>query len=205
MPATPNVTVGLKRLRSYLISRAGAEADAQEIIKILQPVWSELPGSSAGKMEAFKLARLGRPTWAPPNLEFEIERHGGMEFGSKRARRQGWTLNLETGELASFDKGFNQIIPNNRPLKVTPLVARVIEAIRSKSTSDPAVKWRSVDRVELDVEQLVPSGEVPKQTLQGRRKRFRTELSAAMNAVGWSATGRPYVFTSTRPQDGPEA
>jgi hypothetical protein len=110
----------LKRLRSYLDEHADA-LDANRVGILLSDCWDVLDGGTETKMRADKLWRLEEPSWAPPILEFSIERHAPTVQGSTRANVFRWRVDLETGEAEIIDKKRRQLYAMAKRLDVKPM------------------------------------------------------------------------------------
>jgi hypothetical protein len=163
------------------------------ILELVEGCWDELVGSRDTKMAVRKICRENGAenlTWAPPNLSFSIDRHGGVVLGSKRAERQTWTLNLEIATASPHVSGYRQLQPNSRKLDVTPFVTAICDAAQRgpASASDlidrGVVEWRGDDEIRVKHSILIPNNG-PNQTISGRRKRFRNKLKIGMEANGW--------------------
>jgi hypothetical protein len=155
------------------------------VVGLLQSCWDELSGSNYTKMEARKLDRAKTLKWNPPRLQFTIERHGGYLVGGSRAELQHWDVNLETG-IASFEeRGYRQLNALSPRLKVEPIVDSVIEAVQARKTlPGDALVWVTDDQVRIKQAVLIPD-DASKQTMSGRRKRFRSAMQSAMATIGW--------------------
>ena len=64
------------------------------VVSQLAECWDHLTGSAEGGMTAAKVWRCEDLSWTPPILSFQIERHGGVVLGSKRAEMQTWTIDV---------------------------------------------------------------------------------------------------------------
>ena len=187
----------MKVLRTFLDAHgAGPLADTKGLIACLMPVWAGLEGASDEAMEPRKLHRMENPEWRPPLLTFVVERHGGTVLGSTRADRQTWTVNLDLETAIPATSGYRQIRPRAARLDVEPLVAEVMRLVVD-GTDDKRLKW-SADHgsVRIAVGQFIPAGG-PKQTVEGRQKRFRVKLESAMAEAGW-AKAAPATFVHSQ-------
>lgn len=191
----------MRVLRSFLDAQgAGPLVDTEGLITCLMPVWADLDGARDDAMEPRKLGRLENPEWLPPVLTFVVERHGGTVLGSTRADLQTWTVNLDLETATPTTSGYRQIRPRATRLDVEPLVSEVIGLVVD-GADDKRLKW-SADHgtVRIAVGQFIPAGG-PKQTVGGRRKRFREKLERAMAEAGWAKTG-PGTYMRSQPQGG---
>ena len=94
-------------------------------------------------------------------------------------------MNLETG-IASFEeRGYRQFNALSPRLKVEPIVDSVIEAVQARKTlPGDALVWVADDQVRIKQAVLIPD-DASKQTMSGRRKRFRSAMQSAMATIGW--------------------
>ena len=150
--------------------------------------WDEFSGSSNGGMTVYKLTgRIENLYWEPPILSFIIERHGGLVLGSTRAEKQKWELNLDT-RTADFSRDKSRTIkPRQKPLDVKPKAKEIFELIINKK-DDECLKWKKDGSVRILINRIYPERSAPKQTVEGRRKRFRVELERLLTAQGWEKT-----------------
>ena len=113
----------LKGILNKLPAGAIAIGMRRTILELVEECWDDLMGSRDTKMGVWKICRdngAENLTWAPPNLSFSIDRHGGTVLGSKRAERQTWTLNLETATARPHVSGYRGMeIGNVAPNKGT--------------------------------------------------------------------------------------
>jgi hypothetical protein len=122
----------------------------------------------------------------PPELSFNIERHGGIGKGSTRAEVQTWQVNLDRKVANLLDTQKRQKFPMAKPLKVEP-IADEIAALIVKGQEDKRIKWDGASRVRVIVGNIIPS--TNKQTTHGRRKRFSKELERCLAPCGWHRKG----------------
>ncbi len=176
----------LDELHEYLSPLPpGSVCDIDGLLARLKPAWHDLEGSESNSMAAYKLDRIEDPDWAPPILSFIVERHGATALGSTRAELQHWRVNLDTDEAFASPGGRRQLTPMAPPLKVGPLVERLVDLVES-SSDDDWLSW-SPDRsiVKVRVGQIIPA-EGPKETTQGRRRRFRSAHKTKLESLGWT-------------------
>jgi hypothetical protein len=153
-----------------------------EVQSLLIASWDQLKGSDAEGTTGSKLAgRIESLEWAPPNLTFVIERHGGTVHGSTRAELHDWTVNIETGEADVATRRFRQLDRRAPAMDVAPMCIEIALAIESRQ-AHPALTWKD-DRAELRIGILIPDYGFAR-TVAGRRKRFRTKLESAL-PPGW--------------------
>jgi hypothetical protein len=172
------------------------------VIRLLAECWQDFRGANETAMEAWKLGRAEELRWKSPFVSFTIERHGATVLGSSRAELQTWKLNLETRNAQCARKTFRQLRPASPRLDVKLIATRVCEIIREGSASNSdlvengVVVWKSDDEVWIYHGKLIP-GTGYSQTVAGRRKRFRDELTSMMKSLGWKLREirRAMIFT----------
>lgn len=153
----------------------------------LESVFWELVDVLIGGEAAINIIKLTqRPEkimWAPPVLQFDIERHGGMKMGSSRAEIQRWTLDVHAEKVCHENVGYRQLEKRLSPLKVEPLVEEVVRLVK-KRVDDERLNWKKDGSVKINVGKIIPNT-CSAQTLAGRRKRFRKQLIEKMETLGW--------------------
>jgi hypothetical protein len=136
----------IKALKAFLADLpTGPVQENRRVIEMLSPFWVSLVGSSEASMATYKLNRAENLHWEPPLLKFTIERHGAASLGSSRAELQEWTINLDEQTASYTLLGYRQLRPNAPRLKVEPIVASIIEAIRSGKSLDNGAIIRDCD------------------------------------------------------------
>ena len=181
----------------------GSITDTGKLIELLYKCWSEFEGSTEHRMSADKLGRMEDVKWQPPKLTFTIERHGAMTGGSSRAELQKWIVDIHEQRAHVGTTAYRQIYLHEKALRVEPLVERAVKAVGTLDSTDPCIKELPDGRVRVLVGKLVPADNVVKQTLAGRRKRFRKALEARLSEIGWVPVSdrAPYTY-GRRQQDG---
>lgn len=189
----------LQPLRLHLASiPPGKVEDAAVLGQILAECWDELEGGDAGGMEGYKLrGRLENVAWEPPFLTFRIERHGGTVCGSKNAELQYWTVNLSEGAATIGAIGTRRLYSYEKKLDVKPLALDVAKAIVAKQ-QDHRLKWGKDGTVRVLLAIIIPAESIAKQTLTGRRKRFRIALAEQLAETGWKEI-RSAVYSKPMP------
>ena len=172
-------------LKDYLDSLApGQVRDTRRLETLLALCWADLAVSSDGGMKGNKLfGRMEFVEWAPPLLTFKIERHGGASLGSTRAEIQHWAIDISKRIASLGGSSHRQLRPSQPRLDVSPLAIAVSGSILSRQC-DEYLKWFPDGHVVVSIGKVIPVGG-PKQTVAGRRKRFRTALDAILKANGW--------------------
>jgi hypothetical protein len=164
---------------------SGPTVDATELAAILSAHWHEFDGGNSNGMAGSKLqGRMEDVEWLPPILTFTIERHGGTVYGSTRAELQRWTLDTQKMTATCETVGQRQLQPVQAKLKVEPL-AEEIAAMVVKRQDDERLKWYGDGQVQVVIGEVLPEESAVKQTLAGRRKRFRQAITARLAQSGW--------------------
>jgi hypothetical protein len=187
----------LQDLRNFLGTiPPGPIPDTAELLFRLAPCWGSFIGSEDEAMTGEKLyGRMEQVTWEPPHLCFIIERHGETAVGSTYATLQGWTLDVETRSASCGRVGRRQVIPRQPNLNVHPLVEEIAQLILHR-TKDPRLTWNTNGRVTVrigKIQGLQADWTTAKQTLTGRRTRFRDRLTELLRLAGWQCI-RPNVY-----------
>lgn len=175
----------MDKLRHYLHNmQTGKVADISNVESLLAECWERLDGQSASGMAGYKICgRTENMEWNPPFLKFTIERHGAMKFGSSRAESQCWNVNVDTG-TASYIVGIRQKRDIEPVLKTKPLAESIGKLILEKKDCKE-LKWNDDKaHVRIMAGEIIPD-DVAKQTLAGRRKRFRKDLTKFLESYGW--------------------
>jgi hypothetical protein len=129
------------------------------------------------------LCRMENVKWDPPFLSFEIERHGGTVLGSSRAEIQRWTIDLDRCTADCRGGSYRQIHKRNPPLDVGRIASEIAASI---GAGKPDARWRfdRQGRIHVIAGIAIPA-DGPRQTLIGRRKRFRQALCRSLEAIGF--------------------
>ena len=186
---------GVDRLRAHLATvQPGKITDTSDLERLLAACWDEFSGDYGG-MEGYKLlGRIEDVTWEPPILAFAVERHGRTVAGSSRADLQGWTVNTEQKTVFCEPLGCRQVRPIQPRLKVEPLVEEIVRLTVAKHEDD-RLQWHDGGSVKVLAGKIIPADSAVKQTLAGRRKRFREKLVERLEAEGWGLSAYPYTFS----------
>jgi hypothetical protein len=180
---------GVDRLRACLATMPpGPVTDTTDLERLLADCWDEFTGDDGG-MESFKLLnRMEHVTWTPPKLVFTIARHGGTVLGSTRAELQRWTVDIAKMTATHEKVGHHQLDPMQTRLDVCPLAKEVAGRIVARQ-DDHRLKWKEDGSVKVLVDKVLPAGSAVKQTLMGRRERFREALKERLADEGWQECG----------------
>jgi hypothetical protein len=175
---------------------AGPLEDTSTIEILLADDWHRLSGSDQAGMQGYKLKnRMKNATWAPPELAFEIERHGGTALGSVRAELHRWIINVNSGSAVMAPVGYRPVKPAAAPIVEDALTTTICRLIVDGKKSRP-LQWFPDRRVRLKVGLVIPDG--VKQTVSSRRKRFRKRLETVLATNGWFPVGQ---YTYKRADD----
>lgn len=184
----PKERDALGDLSAYLASlKPGKVVDQAQLEDLLARAWDSLVGGDESDMAGYKLVgRTKELTWTPPELTFEIERHGGVALGSTRAELQSWTVvpARATAHLSSI--GFRQIYSRAAAYTVqqaTVDAQRIREAVVGR-VEGPHLKWKGPNLVLVVHSEVIPDSSASA-TLQARRKRLRTALRSVLREAGW--------------------
>lgn len=180
----------IDQLDSYLaMLPPGPIADTAELERLLAPCWHEFAGGDDGGMEGRKLLRrMERVMWNPPLLTFIVERHGGTVLGSTRATLQEWTVDLKKRTASLVEIRHRQVRPQQARLDVEALAEEIVALIVSRKEDD-RLRWYKDGRVRVLIGKVLPEGSAVKQTLAGRRKRFRAALKERLEWCPWKEVG----------------
>jgi hypothetical protein len=190
----------MEKLSEYLATLSPGEISDMDKVErvelLLAEAWGQVEGPSGGGMTAHKIhKRLESIGWDPPLLSFTIERHGATMLGSSRANLQDWVVDVDEG-TSSYTTRRRQLYKMSPPLKTKPL-AEQIGRIIAKRQKSKKLKW-SDDKtiVRVIIGKIIPD-DTARQTVAGRRKRFRRDLTEFLQEYGWQEV-RPnkYRFIS---------
>ncbi len=178
------------KLLEYLNSISpGPIADTATLEDLLANCWDQFLGSDEEGMAGYKLhQRMQDVEWKPPRLCFLIERHGATVLGSSRAERHEWILDIRAKTATYTRTGYKQIRPSDARLDIRPLAEEIVSLILNHSEED-RLKWCDDGSVRVRIGKIIPGDGVPRQTLEGRRKRFREEVDKRLGDAGWDRLG----------------
>jgi hypothetical protein len=176
----------MKKLIEYLKATArGPINDTSYLEPLIIDCWDRFFGSDRAGMTAEKLIqRMENIYWDPPILSFSIERHGGLVLGSTRAEVQKWELNMDDMSASFSIIGRRQIVPMQERVFVKPIAKEISELIINHK-NDKRLNWKKDGSVRIFIDKILPRESAFKQTLSGRRKRFRNELERLLTAEKW--------------------
>ena len=180
--------IRLSELRALLNANTpGPVTDRERLIPLLKAAWEDLDGAQEARMAAYKLDRIEEANWKAPFLEFTIERHGAIVGGgSSRAEVQTWRIDLDRKRATISDTRKRQVAPMAPRVNVKPVARDVAEKILAGVETDH-LKWlEGRSRVRVLIGKVIPADGFA-QTIQGRRRRFTTELQRLLLERDWEA------------------
>ena len=139
-----------------------------------------MAGGTETNMRAEKLWRIEEPSWAPPILEFSIERHGQTVNGSSRATVYRWSVNLDTCKAGIVGEKRRHAM--DKRLDVKPIAQSLADAIIERKP-DARIILNKDGSVRLKIGEIVPA--TYEQTTSARRSRLRVRLSMILAPHGW--------------------
>ncbi|MHC4213974.1 MAG: hypothetical protein ACYSWP_11430 [Planctomycetota bacterium] len=176
----------MERLKEYLEKIPSGEiADTNELEKLLAECWDDLE-TDYGGMAGYKLrGRMEDVYWDPPIISFRMERHGATVLGSTKAELQDWIVDIEEQTATYEMAGYRQVYERQSPLDVKPMAYEIAQLILN-GENDDRLKWYDDGHVRVNIGKILPDDFLTvKQTLAGRRKRFRSALTELLFAQGW--------------------
>jgi len=153
--------------------------EEERLIAVLADAWDRLDRDDT-RMEAFKLGRIESPSWDGAVLRFTAERHGWTVMGSTRAEVQHWEVDPYGATAQVVRSTHRQLSPMAPRVDVQPLAQEVAARIAA-GADDDRLKWsadRSIATVRIGV--ILPQGSAARQTVSGRRRRFRDALDQVL-------------------------
>ncbi len=88
--------------------------------------------------------------------------------------------------------GRRQVRPAQPRFDVKPVATELFDAIIA-GQRDERLKWEGVSKVRVLIGRVIPERSAVKDTLAGRRKRLRDELTRLLAAAGWNLF-KPNVY-----------
>jgi hypothetical protein len=156
--------------------------------RLLAAVWDDLGGDQGGMTGDKLIGRMEQVEWNAPLLTFTIERHGGTVLGSTRAELQHWIIDLDHRTATCRSTGHRQLSPMAKRVDVSPIAEEVAGKIVN-GEADDRLHWCGDERVRVEMSRIFPDRSGFKQTVQGRRKRFREALMERLCPRGWVHLG----------------
>jgi hypothetical protein len=177
----------IQELRSYLFSltRTQVVDDVVKLETLMAECWDEFEGGYETGMTGNKLlGRMEEIEWNPPILSFNIDRHGATIMGSSRAYIQKWYANVEEVSARFEEVSYRQILPKQHRVDVNPLAEEIARKITEFQENDSLKRYDN-GSVQVLMGKVIPEAGSPKQTINGRRKRFRKALDKMLSDAGW--------------------
>ena len=175
----------IETLKEYLSSlQSGPIKDVTELEGFLSSAWEECEGSGGGLSGYKIMGRLEDVKWDSPLLSFTIERHGAVKYGSSRAELQDWVFDISDGTTSYTASRYRQIHKISLPLKTKPLAEKVGKLIIACENSKQ-LEWRDNKTCVKVIIGVVIPDDAATQTVVGRRKRFRKDLTEFLKSYGW--------------------
>jgi hypothetical protein len=190
--------IELRYLKKYLEQiPPGRIEETADLEKLLAKCWHDLDGDDGG-MQGYKIfGRLENVFWDPPEISFTIERHGATVMGSTRSEIQSWTVNVDLGTANFCVPGYRQVYERQTALNVVPIAKEIAQLILEHKNDD-RLKWYDDDQVRVLIGKILPERSAFKQTLQGRRRRFRKNLTKRLITEGWNEIRPNYYLPSAK-------
>lgn len=176
----------MNNLLDYLGSiQSGPISNKSELESLLATCWDEFDGSGEESTEDYKLlGRMEDIIWKPPILSFTIERHGATVRGSSRAELHEWEVNVKEKTASCYKGRFRQLQPKQPKLDVGPIAKEIVQLILD-CQEDERFKRNKDGSVLIKIGKIIPAGSALKQTLGGRRRRFREKVNELLSNAGW--------------------
>jgi hypothetical protein len=190
------MSTAFEDLAKYLHARpSGPVANERELVRLLAAAWEDLDGSYEQSTTADKLGRIEAPTWDPPVLRFDLERHGATVNGSTRAAVHEWQVDTEARTATIVLERPRQLSQTAARVDVEAIAADLVDKIVDRA-DDPRLVWnRDRSDVRVKLGDSLPAGAF-KQTMAGRTKRLRLALVAELTTRGWYPTAVRNHFAS---------
>jgi hypothetical protein len=190
--------VSVPVLREFLQAQPAGPVVDETLVGVLMDAWDSLNRDDT-RMEAFKLRRIEAPSWDGSMLRFSVERHGWTALGSTRAEMQHWVVDPRAGTAVLERSTHRQLEPMAPRLDVRPLVAEVA-ALIVDGVDDERLKWSADGTVvTVRIGEIILAESAARQTVTGRRRRFRAALDEALPG---QRIGESWRYRATRSVDG---
>ena len=111
--------------------------------------------------------------WNPPNLSFQIERHGGTVNGSSRAEMQHWEIDVVKETRSLVRTGYRQLKAMAESWNARPIAKDLASHIRS-GLDHEGLRWRKSGKVTINRE-IIPF--CARETGHSRAKRLNAAIS----------------------------
>jgi hypothetical protein len=188
----------MEELMDYLNNlEPGPVKETTRLEHLLADAWDDLGGDEAGMVGHKLIGRMENIEWQPPVLTFMIERHGGTVLGSTRAELQRWTVDLDRKTATCDHTVQRQSSPMAEKVDVGSMAEELAQKIVD-GVADDRLRWLEDGRVRVEAARSFPAQSGYKQTVQGRRLRFRARLIERLRATGWVHVRRNTFERTTR-------
>ena len=169
-------------LASYMATlNPGRIKDVKCLAALLEVAWPSFEGCDEEGMHSGKLqGRIDNAHWDPPTITFEIDRDGAMMMGSTRAQVQRWEVDLlERSAWPEKTYRYRQLSSRQPSVYVKPL-AEELAGLMLNRVGDPRWRWIEINIVKVEISKVIQDKNVVRDTLVGRRKRFRAILEGLL-------------------------
>ncbi len=95
-----------------------------------------------------------------------------------------WTLNMETRTASCQNVGSKQVRPMQAALDIHSMAEEIVQLIIDHR-EDERLKWNKDVSVHIQIGIIQPEGSAVRQSLTGRRKRFRQAVDDVLGKAGW--------------------
>lgn len=174
------------------------DIDTSRVQGFLAEHWDQLDKYVEGGMRGVKVVgRTEQMEWQPPVLSFKIERHPGKALGSSRDKLQHWRLDTANCVATFNGDSYRQKRPKNRMPDVES-IAREMTPLILERREDDRLHWTHKGKVEILSDRILEGQYVPKETLEGWRKRLRKAVLRLIEPQGWVTKGAYYELVGSR-------
>lgn len=182
---TPENSESLQSLKTFMNNvPIGPVKEPERLGKLLAKCWEELARSDHEAMAGFKLkGRMESVHWDPPNLTFEIERHGPTCVGSTYANVHRWRVDLSGTSAAIIGCWRRQVRRPEPEFDTVKPAAKLALAIRTHRNSR-WLQWNPDGSVKVLIKKIIPQ-HTAKLTIETRTRRFKTQLANLLAEHGW--------------------
>ncbi len=180
MSDTPSLTLLKKHLAGL---PQGEVATSRTLISLLAGCWHDIGGAPRQGMKAPTLAEISSLQWEPPLLSYTIQRK--MPAGSQHTALQAWSLDLNHNRATCVKSWIDRQVPE-RPgqMNAESVAGELAEAIFGRN-NDRRLRWGRDATVRVLMAKVFSYGSGSMQSVAGRRKRLREELTRLLTDRGW--------------------
>ena len=134
---------------------------------------------------------------AAASTKLQIERHGRTAQGSSRAELQHWQLDTAACVATFNGDSYRQKRPKN-PILDIESIAREIAPLILELREDDRLTMTRNGKVKILWARILGRQSVPKETLEGWRKRLRKAVLRLIEPQDWVPNGPYYEFVWSR-------